>query len=182
MNAKQAAILNSRNSKKDYSISSLLTEQVQLFTCPRTTEEVYSIGIKLQYMIGDLYLKYADRGDKVLKNTYNALALKQLDKKAEIQRLANIDLNEKLNYFYNHGGPIIEPPVDEKKAREINGFFNRIAENYFVKIEELISKNSDASTELEAEVNQIIVRMLTDLANLYHEKEIRMAFKELIYL
>lgn len=182
MNAKQAAILNLRNSKKDHIISSLSTEQVQLFTCPRTTEEVYSIGIKLQYMVGDLYLKYADRGDKVLKNTYNALALKQLDKKTEIQRLANIDLNEKLNYFYNNGGPIIEPPVDEKKAREINGFFNRIAENYFFKIEELISKNSDASAELEDEVNQIMVRMFTDLANLYHEKEIRMAFKELIYL
>ncbi len=180
MNAKQVTISNPHNNKKNYSISSLSTEQAQLFICPRTTEEVYSIGIKLQYMIGDLYLKYTNQGDKALKNLYGALALKQLDKKTEIQRLANIDLNEKLNYFYNNGGPIIEPPVDEKRAREINGFFNRIAENYLLKIEELISSNDGA--ELESEVNKLIIRMLTDLANLYHEQEIRMAFKELIYL
>lgn len=182
MNAKQITIVNAKHSKKDYNIHALSAEQVQMFTCPRTTEEVYSLGVKLQYMVGDLYLKYADSGDKVRKNAFMGLALKQLDKKTEIQRLANIDLNEKLNYFYNNGGPIIEPTVNEKTAREINGFFNRIAENYLLKMEELISESADNHVALEVEVNQMIVRMLTDLANLYHENEIRMAFKELIFL
>lgn len=185
MNAKQSAINSSPRSKKGISTVPVANEQSPTFTCPRTTEEVYTMGVKLQYMIGDLYLNYADK-DKVTKNILMGMAMKQLDKKAEVQELANIDLNKKLNFFYNNGGPILEPPVDEKKAKEINGFFNRIAENYLMKIDDLIHRTTEEDQGgfdvLETEVNKIIVRMLTDLANLYHEKEIRMAFKNLINL
>jgi len=184
MNAKQAAMFNSNKRKKDSSNSALTSEHTYSFTCPHTTEDVYSMGIKLLYLIGDMYLDYANGSDKAIKNILKELALKQLNKKTEIQKLADMDLNNKLTYFYENGGPIIEPPVSEKRAKEINGFFNRIADNYLKNIEEQISKvNVDNNAkELEGNVNQIIVRMLTDLANLYFENEIRMAFKELINL
>ncbi len=182
MNAKQAAMLNSNKRKKEPS-SALTTEPKYSFSCPHTTEDVYSIGIKLQYLIGDMYLDYENGSDKATRIVLKELALKQLNKKNEIQKLADMDLNNKLTYFYENGGPIIEPPVSEKRAKEINGFFNRIAENYLKNIEVQISKANESNVqELEGNVNQIIVRMLTDLANLYIENEIRMAFKELIYL
>ncbi len=182
MNAKQAAMLNSNKRKKD-SNSALSTEPKYSFSCPHTTEDVYSIGIKLLYLIGDMYLDYANGSDKAIKSLLKELALKQLNKKTEIQKLADADLNNKLTYFYENGGPVMEPPVSEKRAKEVNGFFNRIVDNYLKNIEEQISKvNEDNAQKLEDNVNQIIVRMLTDLANLYFENEIRMAFKEMIYL
>jgi len=183
MNAKQAAMLNNNKRKNEFINSALTSEPKHSITCPHTTEDVYSIGIKLLYLIGDMYLDYANGSDKTTKSILKELALKQLNKKTEIQKLADMDLNSKLTYFYENGGPVIEPPVSEKRAKEINGFFNRIADNYLNNIEEQISKaNEDIIQELEVNVNHIIVRMLTDLANLYHEKEIRMAFKELIHL
>ena len=50
MNAKQAAMLNSNKRKKD-SNSALSTEPKYSFSCPHTTEDVYSIGIKFLYLI-----------------------------------------------------------------------------------------------------------------------------------
>lgn len=160
--------------------STIANELLNLYSCPRSAEEVYSIGIKLQYLIGDMYLKHGN-SNKELKS----LAIKQLDRKAEIQKLANINLNEKLNYFYNNGGPIIEPPVSERQAKEINVFFNRIVANYLVQMDVIISKaaaGNDSMNELEGKINKIVIRLLTDLANLYHNDEIRQAFKEMICL
>jgi len=185
MNAKKETIFDAHGIKDKPTYSIISNEPAHIFSCPRTTEEVYSIGIKLQYLIGDLYLKYADKCNKASKEKLKMMALRQLDKKTEIQRLANIDLNEKLTYFYNNGGQVIEPPVSEKRAKEINGFFNRIAGNYLIKIEELISQAHESDekiNELDSDVSKIEVRMLTDLANLYYEQEIRMAFKEIIFL
>ena len=119
------------------------------------------------------------------KDSLKALAIKQLDRKAEIQKLANLNLNEKLAYFYNNGGPIIEPPVSVRQTKEINGFFNRIVANYLNQMDVIINKATkvhDSLNELEVEINKIIIRMLTDLANLYHDDDIRLAFKEMISL
>jgi hypothetical protein len=119
------------------------------------------------------------------KDSLKALAIKQLDRKAEIQKLANLNLNEKLAYFYNNGGPIIEPPVSVRQAKEINGFFNRIVANYLNQMDVIINKATkvhDSLNELEVEINKIIIRMLTDLANLYQDDDIRLAFKEMISL
>jgi len=44
------------------------------------------------------------------------------------------------------------------------------------------TKVHDSLNELEVEINKIIIRMLTDLANLYHDDDIRLAFKEMISL
>ena len=178
--AKKLNIMNPDNSRviMKPSYSTISTELS--ISCPRSVEEAYSIGIKLQYLIGDRYLKYA-KASKVLK----ALAIKQLDRKTEIQKLANTNLDEKLAYFYNNGGPIIEPPVSERQAKEINGFFNRIVTNCLNQIDVIISKaveSNDSLKELEGEINRIMIRMLTDLANLYHDDEIRLAFKEMIRL
>lgn len=153
--------------------------------CPRSAEEVFSTGIKLQYLIGDMYLAAADASRGELKGKLNALAMKQLDKKTEIQKLANLHLNEKLTYFYNNGGPIIEAPVSERQAREVNGFYNRIIDNYIHQMELVLRSvitDTESFPKLEERINEIEIRMLTDLANLYHQNEIRMAFKDLINL
>lgn len=162
--------------------STISTELLNSISCPRSVEEVYSIGIKLQYLIGDIYLSLANSSKGSLKNTYKAMAIKQLDRKVEIQKLANAHLNEKLMYFYNNGGPIIEPPVSERQAKSINGFFNRIAGNHLNQLDVIISKAEgfDGINELEGEINEIIIHMFTDLANLYQDDDIKLAFKEMI--
>jgi hypothetical protein len=183
--AKQLTSMNPDNSPIKRSYSATPTEQINPISCPCSVEEVYSIGIKLQYLTGDMYLKYANTSKGFPKDSLKALAIKQLDRKAEIQKLANLNLNEKLAYFYNNGGPIIEPPVSVRQAKEINGFFNRIVANYLNQMDVIISKATkvnDSFNELEVEINKIIIRMLTDLANLYHDDDIRLAFKEMISL
>jgi hypothetical protein len=182
MNAKQPTFMNLDNNPAERIYKAIPVEQLEAISCPRSKEEVYSTGIKLLYLVGDIYLKYTNTSKGFPKNTLKALALKQLDRKTEIQKLAEKEFNEKLNYFYNNGGPIIEPPVSENQAKEINGFFNRIAVNYLNQIDVTIRKASQDHFELEIEINKIMVRMLTDLANLYHDNDIRKAFKEMIPL
>jgi len=183
MNAKQSTIMNPTNSSTERIYSTISTEQFDVIPCPRSKEEVYSIGIKLLYLTGDIYLKYANTRNGFPKNTLKALALKQLDRKSEIQKLAQRELNERLAYFYNNGGPIIEPLVSEIQAKEINGFFNRITANYLDQMDVTISKANQCNDNLkvlEGEINKIMARMLVDLANLYHDTDIRQAFEEMI--
>lgn len=178
-NERKMAIMNKaaklNNINPDYSP----VAQKNTISCPCSAEEVYSIGIDLQYLIGDMYLNLVNSSKGSMKSTLKELAMKQLDKKVKIQKLANINLNEKLNYFYNNGGPIIEPPVSKRQAQEINGFFTRIVNNRLNQINVIINKANDYNddlNDLENEVNQIMKRMFTDLANLYNEDEIISAF------
>ncbi len=163
--------------KPDYSTKS--AELLNPMSCPRSVEEAYSLGISLQYYIGDIYLTLAGSitGHKKI---FNDIAIAQLDTKNKLQKLANTALNEKLAYFYNNGGCIIEPPVSEIQAKEINGFFNRIVANCLNQIDVIVTMATEGSTppkELESEINNIIIRMYTSLGKLYQAADIKCAFE-----
>lgn len=159
------------------------TEVVTLGHCPCSVDEVYSLGVSLQYCIGDIYLQLETmcRGDQKIK--YKNLALLQLDIKEEIEKLANENLNKLWLYFYNNGGPVIQSPVSEKMAREIQPFFNRIASNFLNQVNVLVSlaakRNMNAS-ELESAINNNVIDMYTTMAMLFRVDEIQDAFDQLI--
>lgn len=183
----EAQVLNAtyQNSKKKIMNQSNIDALLNQIMPPRTTEEVYTLGIKLQYLIGDMYLTTSNASKGQVRSTLKDLALKQLARKTEIEKLAKMDLNEKLTYFYNHGGPIMLPPVSEQQAKEMYGFFIKIAANYLTQMDVVLRTTADDPENIntvDERINEIRVRMLTDLAKMYHQNEIRMAFKEMFSL
>lgn len=157
-------------------------ELINFGSCPCSVDEVYSLGISLQYYIGDIYLDLeATQGPQ--KFLYKKLALNQLDIKEEIAKLANANLNQLLCYFYNNGGPIIEAPVSEEMAKEIQPFFNRIAVNFMNQLDVIVSMASKGNmdpSELESAINNNIIAMYTTMRKLFQVDEIENAFNELI--
>lgn len=163
--------------KRDYSTKS--AELIDPMAFPRSVEEIYTMGISLQYYIGDIYLRLAAMNKGAQKNRYNEIAVAQLNVKNEIQKLANAHLNEKLNYFYNNGGPVIEAPISEREAKELNGFFNRIVANYLNQMDVIVTMTAEgsmSSSDLESEINNIIIRMFVSLSNLYQLDDLKQAF------
>lgn len=168
---------NSTINRADYSTKS--AELLNPLAFPCSVEDVYSLGISLQYFMGDIYLNLA-ASSKGQKTIFKNMAMAQLDVKNELQKQVNADLNEKLAYFYNNGGGIIEPPVSEHQAKELNGFFNRIVANYLNQIDVIVTLTAEGSitpSELETEMNNIIIHMYTSLAKLYKADEIKCAFE-----
>lgn len=183
----EAQVLNAtyQNSKKKIMNQSNIDALLKQIMPPRTTEEVYTLGIKLQYLIGDMYLTTSNASKGQVRSILKELALKQLARKTEIEKLAKIDLNEKLTFFYNHGGPIMLPPVSEQQAKEMYGFFMKIAANYLNQMDIVLrtaAEDPDSLNKVDERINEIRVRLLTDLAKMYHQSEIRMAFKEMFSL
>ncbi len=151
--------------------------------CPRSMNDVYSLAVSLQYCIGDTFLELAELNQGSQKDLYTQLALKQLDAKAEIEKLANANLNRLLSFFYNNGGPIIEPPVTNEQARDIQPFFNRIMYNFYDQLDsivELTSNDSKSEIDLEKLTNTYIVNMYSTMSKLFRADEIITAFDELI--
>jgi len=158
-------------------------ETVNLGPCPRSADEVYSLGVSLQYYIGDIYLELEALTQGEQRLQYQNLALSQLTVKQEIEKLANENLNRLLWYFYNHGGPVIEAPVTEKMAKEIQPFFNRIAVNFLNQLDVLVrlaSKGNMSPSELESTINDGIIDMYATMSMLFNTDEIKDAFSELI--
>lgn len=156
-----------------------------LGTCPRSVDEVYSLGIKLQYYIGDIYLALNSIHQGEVKALYQELALKQLDAKDEIQKLANENLNKLLAYFYNNGGPIIESPVSEQMAKEMQPFYNRISANFLKQLDDWVikaSKQDMDADEVERTINNIFIEMYSTMSMLFPVEEVQDAFKELVIL
>jgi hypothetical protein len=158
---------------------------IDLGPCPRSIDEVYSLGIKMQYYIGDIYLRLNALHQGSVKTLYKELALKQLDTKKEIQKLADDNLNELLSFFYNNGGAIIEPLVSEQMAKEMQPFFNRISANFLKQVDVLVSKASKEETnasELEPMINNILIEMYTTMSMLFPIQKMKDAYNELISL
>ncbi|MGI5921311.1 MAG: hypothetical protein ACOX6I_06210 [Syntrophomonadaceae bacterium] len=151
--------------------------------CPRSADEVYSLGVNLQNYLGDIYLDLSGTSHGSQKVFYSKLAVEQLIGKEEIEKLANYNLNRLLSYFYSNGGPVIEPPLAEEKAREITPFFDRIVTNALYQLDLLVNdaiKEKMEAAELEKAINKNIIELYTSLSNLIPEKEIQDAFNELI--
>lgn len=151
--------------------------------CPCSVDQVYSLGINIQYYVGDIYLELGRRNQEPDKNQYKSLAMKQLDGKNAIEKLANINLTRLLSYFYNNGGPIIEPPLSEEMARDIQPFFTRISSNFMEQLDvivDMVSKTSLSAHELEHMISGNVIDMYTTMSMLFPIDEIKDAFNDLI--
>lgn len=157
-------------------------EFVNPVVCPRCADEVYSLGISLHDYIGDLYLKLAEI-NKGENNPYTNLILNQLAAKKEIENIAKYNLNKLLAYFYNNGGPIIESPVSEQSATEIQPSINRIVASFLNRVDFILSRasNGDISArDLDNEINNDISFMLNAMGKLFQNNAMQNAFSELI--
>jgi hypothetical protein len=156
---------------------------VDLGPCPRSVDQVYSLGVRIQYHIGDIYLELERVNQGTAKSQYKKLALMQLDGKAEIEKLANINLNQLLSYFYNNGGPIIEPPVSEEMAQEVRPFYIRLSENFLKQLDfivNLASKGRMTVSEIEDTINHSVAELYLTLTMLFPQDEMKKAFNDLI--
>lgn len=145
--------------------------------CPRSVDEVYSMGIRLQYFIGGLYLEMADFQQGSFKKFYKEQVVKQLANKKEIQSLADNNLNCLLAYFYENGGPIIEPPVSEQIAREIQPFFNRIAANAMKRVNSIRVEAEYNGEDIVRVIDSTLADMYTAMSKLFNkDKEVSKAF------
>ena len=88
--------------------------------CPRSADEAYSMGVKMQGFIGGIMAEnISEAGSREEREAVK----RQLAIKNRIRQLADFNLNQLLDYFYNNGGPVIEPPVSEHTAKDIQPFF-----------------------------------------------------------
>ncbi|NPV91784.1 MAG: hypothetical protein HPY50_13540 [Firmicutes bacterium] len=159
-------------------------ELVLTMPCPCSVDDVYTLGINMQYSIGSMYmeLEKAGRGDA---QAYRDLALKQLEIKEEVDRLANTNLNRLLWYFYNNGGPVIENPLSERMVKELQPFFNQIVSNFLSQSDVLfkMASNGNISVDtLEAEIDHNIIGMYSILSRLFQVEDMQKACESLISL
>lgn len=151
--------------------------------CPRCAEEVYSLAIELNDYLGQTYMDLAGRTREPQRSMLKKLATKCFEKKSDITNAINDDLNRELAYFYEHGGPVIEPPVTEVNIKDIQPFFNKSASNFFSQLDAMVyvtGKGEMSVTELERETCNYTVGLFTILGRLYQAAEVREAFGELV--
>ncbi len=151
--------------------------------CPRYMNDVYSIGINLQYYIGDIYLRLAEVSHKELKSLYKKMAVVELDIKEQIQEVNNARLNELLSYFYNNGGTVIDPPLSSAESKSIQPFFNRIMDTFTEQVESslvLAANKSISADKVKSMINHDIIEMYTSMSKLFPVDEITIAFWQLI--
>lgn len=169
-----------RNRNKSAKSSNILAD---LGPCPRSVDQIYSLGVRIQYHIGDVYLELERVNQGTAKSQYKTLALRQLDGKGEIEKLANINLNRLLSYFYNNGGPVIEPPVSEELVQEVRPFYVRLSENFLKQLDfivNLASKGRMNVSEIEDTINHSVAELYLTLTMLYPQDEMKKAFSDLI--
>lgn len=152
--------------------------------CPRSAEDVYLLGISLQNYIASLYLELSEMNKNNKKNYANQVVT-QIVVKKEIEKLAKDNLNQLLAYFYENGGPIIEPPVSEETANELQPSINLIVTAFLNQIDLILDKASQGdmnSNDLDNEINNQINFMLTAMSKLIKNDVMQNAFDELISL
>ncbi len=145
--------------------------------CPRSADEAYSMGVKIQGFIGGIM---AENFSGVGSREEREAVKRQLAIKNRIRQLAEFNLNQLLDYFYNNGGPVIEPPVSEYTAKEIQPFFNRIAVNALTQMMEAAEQYQGDLQEAVMSITDIIVSMYEAMSKLYPEaNEVKTAFAEM---
>lgn len=152
--------------------------------CPRSAEDVYSLGISLQNYIASLYIELSEM-NKSNKNKYANQVVSQIVIKKEIEKLAKDNLNQLLAYFYENGGPIIEPPVSEETAKELQPGVDKIVDSFLNQVDVIIDKVLQSNitiSDLENEINSKIINMFTAISSLYDNDIMQNAFDELIAL
>jgi hypothetical protein len=149
--------------------------------CPQSVNDVYNLGISLQYCVRAKYLEVAELMND--KTYLTDQAAQQLIIKSKIEKLAAYKLNIQLNKFYNQGGPIIEEPVTKETVKQIQPFFNRIVSRFLQSLDEntsrLLTKEISAE-KMNVEVKQQLAETYTTLGKMFPVAEIERAFAELI--
>ena len=145
--------------------------------------DVYTLGIDLQYYIGDIYLQMAEisRGD--IRSQYKKMAVSELEIKEKIEKINNARLNELLTQFYNNGGQIIEAPLTSDQAKELQPFFNRLLDTYFKRLESLLvlaAEGSITPERLDRMINFDTLEMYGNVSKLFKVDEIVQGFNNLI--
>lgn len=151
--------------------------------CPRCEHDVYALAIKMHYYIGAIYLDLAD-SNKNNKAAYTSLAAVQLAKKDEISRHSNERLDQLLYVFYYvNEGQVINPPISEIMAEEIQPDFDAILTFFMNQIDDIveaaINENLDI-TEVENKIAACMVETCTQISMLYKVDEIQKAFDEVL--
>jgi O-phosphoseryl-tRNA(Cys) synthetase len=158
-------------------------ELAKSIPCPRCTSDVYSLGVSLQYCIRAKYMEIADSSHMAFKTVCADQVVKQMNIKKEIEKVGNQKLNLLIQYFYEHGGPIMEDPVSEQIVKEIKPFFNRLMRNYINSLDEVAEKalrGKIGASELVTTINHDIINMYSAMGNLFMVDEMREAFNDLI--
>lgn len=150
--------------------------------CPRSAEDVYALGISLQKYISSLYVELAEM-NKGRKNPYTNMVLKQLVIKRKLEEISRENLNGLLTYFYNNGGPIIEPPVSEQLAAEIQPSVNSIVSRFLTQANLLINQAVEGDLlagDLDAAIDNQVIGMYTAMGRLFQHDNMQKAFEQLI--
>jgi len=155
-------------------------EMASSLPCPRSANDVYALGVSLQYCIRAKYLEIANLMNN--KTYLTDQAAQQLKIKSQIEKLSIYKLNMQLNKFYEQGGPIMEDPITQEMAREIQPFFSRITGRFLQSLDEtasrLLTKQISAG-EMTSEVRQQITETYNTLGKMFTAEEIESVFAEL---
>lgn len=158
-------------------------ELAQSTPCPRSVNDVYNLGVNLQYCIGTRYRELADLNQNETRSACIRLAEKQMEIKKRIDKAASHHLNILIQYFYEHGGPVIEDPISEDMVKEINPFYNRLMTNFLESLDEVTEKvrcEEMSIGDMENTINRELISMYGALGNLFGVSEMRKAFHDLV--
>ncbi len=160
-------------------------DKIKTIACPRSMNDVYTLGIELQYYIGDVYVQMAEISRGEVRAQYKKMAVNQLEIKQKIQEINNARLNQLLSCFYNNGGKIIEAPVSAEQAKELQPFFNRIVNTFFNRLESLLvlaAEGSIAPDRLDRMINFDTIELYSNVGKLFKVQEFAEGFEVLIKL
>jgi hypothetical protein len=152
--------------------------------CPRSVEDVYSLGISLQNYISSLYLELSESKTKS-KKSFTRLMVKQVMIKKEIEKRAKDNLNQLLTYFYENGGPIIEPPLSEETASDLQPYINFIVNDFLNHLHTILDQAADenvSASDIDDQVDRQIIMMFRAMGKLVKNDKMQNAFDEIINL
>ena len=156
-------------------------EMASSLPCPQSVNDVYNLGISLQYCIRAKYLEIAELMND--KTYLTDQAAQQLTIKSKINKLAAFRLNVQLNRFYELGGPIMEDPVSKEMAKQIQPFFSRIMSRFLQSLDETASRfltKQISAENMTTEFKQQITEVYMTMGKMFQAEEINSAFDELI--
>ena len=156
-------------------------EAASSLPCPRSVSDVYNLGVSLHYCVRAKYIEIADLMNE--KAYLTDQAAQQLQNKFTIEKLAAYNLNVQLGKFYAEGGPIMEDPVTNETAAQIQPFFSRNMSRFLQTLDELsgqVLTKRMSGQEMTAAVDQQMAESLAAMKKMFQDEEIQMAFADLI--
>jgi hypothetical protein len=151
--------------------------------CPESANDVYNLGVSLQYCIRAKYLELAGQcydQDYLIEQATRQLAIKK-----DIEAQANLGLNILLAQFYDQGGPLMAPSVSQKMSREYYPFFKRIMGRLLESLDELTYEVMDGNLRVEELPDRVeleLIQTYNAMKKLFPVREIEKAYTDLIVI